>query len=563
MRNSQNYILISYVSKDRQYLKYARQFKKNLKKINITNYDITYVDKPKDLKYWKDEYTDLKIKKEIVCLQKPTLILNKLKQYQMPVICVDIDSQLKSKPVLPPQYFDNGFIFRKDRKRLSVTNGYHVHNYTEKSIRFLEMWEYLCQNPELTYLSDHHRLKCAIDLIEDENRILKNKTVILDVINLYNNVYIEGLTRVNKNVEYRSINVSRPIKKSIKSTNRRNKKFNILLCRMDRSNLHGNQRDAFQKALSKYANVTTVTNKLPSNMNRGEYMKNIFSNSKNKYVIPSKLDVNKVSKRYDCVFVDCEIGMFVNEDWQNLKIPKFATLHDLHTSDISSKYLIDNNFDLMFTRYIDSLYDLLPHLKNYKDRIVWQPGCVDLNLFKDYRLPKKYNVTLTGVVSNSYPIRKQIKEFLEDKKYFKFIPRPRDGNKNSWPVGIDYAQLLNQSKISITDTSKYKYPIMKIYEITRSNSLLMVDNIDELNKLGFCENKHFVSIDNNMINNRRKIEYYLQNENVRNRICKTAYRHTTQKHNSDYRAKEFINVICDFYNVSRKFSNIGLNNYKE
>lgn len=564
MRNAQNYMLISYTSKDKKYLNYARQFKKQLKKLNINNYDITYLDKPTDLNYWTDEYSDLKIKKELICLQKPALIISKLNQYKMPIICVDIDSKLTSKPILPPQHFDNCFIFRKNKKHLSVTNGFHIHNYSQNSIRFLKMWDYLCQYPELTYLSDHHRLKCVITMIEDENRILKNKTIILDIFNNYQNVYIEGLTRVNQNVQYKNIESDRQIKKQLrrkKQIIKKPKRFNILLCRMDRTHLHGNQRDAFQHSLNKYANVTTITNRLPSNINRGQYMKDIFSNTKPEYLIPSKLNIHKISKAYDCVFVDCEIGMFINEDWQNIKIPKFATLHDLHSSTNSSNYMINNNFDLLFTRYIDSLYSLLPHLKEHKNKIIWQPGCVDLNLFKDYKLPKKYNAILTGVVSKSYPLRQKINDMLKDKKYFKYIPRPKDGNKNAWPVGIDYAHLLNQSKISITDTSKYNYSIMKIYEIARSNSLLMIDNINELQKLGFYDTKHFVSLNDNMLNNKRKIEYYLQHEDERIRICKTAFRHTTQKHNSDYRAKEFINVLCDFYNLPRKFTNIGVNVY--
>jgi hypothetical protein len=209
MGDNQKYVLISYASKDKKYLKYAHQFKKNLKSLGIVNYDITYLDIPKDLNYWKDEYKKDKIKKELICLQKPTLILNKLNLYKMPIICVDIDSKLIKKPILPNEYFDNCFIFRKNRKLLSVTNGFHVHNYTENSIRFLKIWEYLCQNPELTYLSDHWRLKISLDLIkqENENNMLKKisyfkKTIILDGINLYNNTYIEGFTRLNDNIKY-------------------------------------------------------------------------------------------------------------------------------------------------------------------------------------------------------------------------------------------------------------------------------------------------------------------------------------------------------------------------
>ena len=193
-----SYILISYATNDSQYLKYAETFVQNLNKLKINKYFIDLLEVPKNLNYWNNELNDVKVKKELICLQKPALILKYLQKYKTTIVCVDIDSILIRKPVIFEDC-DIGLIFRPNRL-LSISNGLHFYNYTSNSIRFLEMWNYLCKYPELTYLSDHHRLSSITDWIRFENKIIKDKIKIKNIYNEYKSIYIEGLTRQNKTV---------------------------------------------------------------------------------------------------------------------------------------------------------------------------------------------------------------------------------------------------------------------------------------------------------------------------------------------------------------------------
>src|SRR6056297_144663 len=338
--------------------------------------------------------------------------------------------------------------------------------------------------------------------------------------------------------------------------------FKILLCRMDRTGIYGHQRDAFQESLKKIANVTTVTNSLQNKINRGQYVKALFDNKVPDYKIPPKLPTLLEKDNYDFIFVDCEIGMFYYEPWSEIKIPKISTLHDLHVSKKFASFMIKNDFDMIVTRYKNSLYDLIPELRQYKYLIRWQPGCVNINLFKDYKELKKYDVTMAGKISNFYSKRQQIKKYFQNKPYFNYVERPRDNDPNAWPIDLDYAKLLNQSKICISTGGKYNYPFMKNFEITACKSLLMVNDFKELNELGFYDTFNFISLSENIELNEEKLLEYLNNDVLRELTVLHGYNHTRLKHNSDYRAKEFINILCEYKNIKLAYPEIGINKYK-
>jgi len=201
-----DYILFSYVTKDEKYLKLSNDFIENLKKLNVYNYEIEYLDLPSNMNYWTDKFDYNRIKKELICLQKPHLIKEKLQKYNKPIICIDIDSYLLSQPVIPQEKFDIAFIFRPKRK-LSVTNGLHIWNPTSNTYRFLDMWAYLCDWPEFTYLSDHHRLFTLVNLIRDEKKasFIDVDFHIVNIFEQYKNLYIEGINGQKENTSYRTL----------------------------------------------------------------------------------------------------------------------------------------------------------------------------------------------------------------------------------------------------------------------------------------------------------------------------------------------------------------------
>jgi len=203
---NQDYVLISYATKDKKYTEYSKSFIKNLKDLNIYEYEIEYLDLPDNMNYWVNDFDYKRIKKELICLKKPGIIKEKLKKYNKPVICVDIDSYLLSKPIIPNQQFDIAFIFRPKRK-LAVTNGFHIWRPNKHTYRFLDMWSYLCDWPEFTYLSDHHRLFNLINIIKSEEQasFVDTTCKIINVFNYYKDLYIEGINGQKESLYYRTL----------------------------------------------------------------------------------------------------------------------------------------------------------------------------------------------------------------------------------------------------------------------------------------------------------------------------------------------------------------------
>jgi len=204
--NIYDYILISSASKDEKYLRRSNYFINRLQELDINNYEIEYIDLPKDMNCWLDKYDSKRIKKELICLQKPKIIKDKLKKHNKPIISIDIDSYLLSKPILPKRDFDIAFIFRP-RKLLSVTNGFHIWKPTDYTYRFLDMWIYLCDWPGLTYLTDHHRLHHLINMVNEEQKIksINWECQIINVFEEYKDLYIEGLIRQNDDPSYKTL----------------------------------------------------------------------------------------------------------------------------------------------------------------------------------------------------------------------------------------------------------------------------------------------------------------------------------------------------------------------
>lgn len=347
----------------------------------------------------------------------------------------------------------------------------------------------------------------------------------------------------------------------------------LLWCRLDRTGYWGNQHDALQEAAKKYADITFVTNKLI--IKQGEYTNTMIryfkSDKPNCFTKLGKFNIGGTIPKllhyltkdnYDFIIVDCEIINFGNEPWEIIDVPKLGMLHDLHKRSISVSFFRNHNFNIITTRYKNALLNVLPEAEEIKDKISWLPGCVNINLFYDYKLNKKYNVTITGHIGGAYPFREYLVKRLENDSRVKIIKRPKNNIKNAWPVGVDYAKLLNQSKISISTTSKYYYPLMKNYEIMASNALLMVDNISEFQELGFYPNKHFVDIPRNNIKKvRDKISAFLDDKNLREKISNEGFKKVHEKHNSDYRAKELLNLLCQYLNKPFQFPEVGINNY--
>ncbi|MET3321389.1 UNVERIFIED_ORG: spore maturation protein CgeB [Peribacillus simplex] len=231
---------------------------------------------------------------------------------------------------------------------------------------------------------------------------------------------------------------------------------------------------------------------------------------------------------------------------KDLKIPFAVGLHDLHYNYPNRKQnLLEEEIKFIFTYYRDKFLAWYPE---FSSNMKWLPHHVNTDIFYDYNLKKDTDLLMIGSMLEAfYPLRINILKRFEGRPGFTYHRHP--GYKNITQkdkevfVGMEYAMEINKSKIFLTCDSIHKYPLMKYYEVTACNSLLLAPLSDELLDLGFIPGVNFVSIDENDFE--EKAYYYLQNEEERKIISCNGMKMSHKKHSTKKRVLEFIKIIED------------------
>jgi hypothetical protein len=275
------------------------------------------------------------------------------------------------------------------------------------------------------------------------------------------------------------------------------------------------------------------------------YKKDIFQNNNTSH-IRSQLDVDYANE-YDIIVLENPFPYW-NERWKSIRAKRVVVLGDLHRFNPSnSKYknfmfrLRDRyGIDAIFTKYIQT-YERDYHTLNLP--VFHWPHSVDINIFRDYGMKKKYDVLSTGMLASRriYPIRRQMHDMFSKESYYKSIDRPNnrtDKHPNPWPVDEDYAKEINKANIAIACTSVYNYTIAKIFEIPACHTALLCDYTDEMKSLGYIPDVNFIKYKGN--NTIGKVEKLLKDKDRLNEISANGYEMVRSNHNTQQRVREFI-----------------------
>lgn len=258
--------------------------------------------------------------------------------------------------------------------------------------------------------------------------------------------------------------------------------------------------------------------------------------------LSKKLDIKKANS-YDVIFAE-RFPAFITEDWNKINTLKAIMIEDQHNTTVQkfTKMAMDKfGFDVFFVRYKTPTKKFNKEL--YQKKVIWLPFSINTNIYHDYKLEKDIDISCFGTIHNGiYPIRSKLHKELLDKSFYKRIGRPSEAKAMKgkvWPTGEEYARLLNRSKISATCTSKYKYTLMKLFEICGCGSVLMCDYIQDMKDLGFRPNENFIQIKEGT-NFKKFSKDILSTPNEIKRISDAGYDLIMKRHTEEIRAKEFI-----------------------
>jgi len=153
-----------------------------------------------------------------------------------------------------------------------------------------------------------------------------------------------------------------------------------------------------------------------------------------------------------------------------------------------------------------------------KECIFW-PWSVDTNFFRNYDRDRPIDVFFAASVQEQLygPDRKLIQQILMEMQLEGF---------NTWTGRKayfgDYVDMMNASKVSVGNNSKFGFMTKKALEVMACGALLLTDKCEEFDMVGIEDGEHVV-VYNDLDDLRDKIYYYLKNDSERELIAFNGY----------------------------------------
>lgn len=203
----------------------------------------------------------------------------------------------------------------------------------------------------------------------------------------------------------------------------------------------------------------------------------------------------------------------------------------------------------------------------------WLPFSIDPEVFRDYALPKTYDVINMGTFAPShYPLRQAIHSiFVERQLGLSYLCGYDFVTKENPLAGVmtdEYAKIINRGWMYTTCTSSFRYPGIKLMEIMGCNTLLVCDRPIDADELGMVNGQNYVEIGDDIWHYDSEhvglhlsdpgpgmgswldeakflelISHYLNDKEELRRIAYNGHLLVHSRHTNEIRAKEFLGIL--------------------
>ncbi len=220
-----------------------------------------------------------------------------------------------------------------------------------------------------------------------------------------------------------------------------------------------------------------------------------------------------------------------------------------------------------FTKWIESGHMIeVPddwYISQLETKYAFWPPSFEPTYFKPVdESEKKYDVTMIATVGGFYPLRQKIEKGLptlaKEHGWNALLRRPPNMNdriyrlqidhvlkdpelRKRWFLGEDYARALAESKIFIFGSSLFRYASPKYFEAMGAGALVMADECHHAEDLHFKDGWNYVEITQD--NWQEKLEYYLEDDQLRETVARRGYENAMKYHSNQARAAELINHL--------------------
>ena len=440
------------------------------------------------------------------------------------------------------------FIFSKDIGNNNINTGIFIVKNSEYSIKFLTKWvdeELYRINPYpgwwdqglLIYMFKQNILDIENNSIQYDYGLLQH---FFNNDKLENTTYIYHLAGRSENIRYTESKIY----------------FEKMIL------------NKIEKELSNFNTINKIIiidDVLLNFITKNHY---IFCKNLEKYgweiILLSKLDINEIKKTKAIV-------LCVTFEGLNLSLLKCDNLTLLYwIEDLFPFVDIRNNCINECDVICGSYAYLFSELKNIYTNIMNKPNYLMVHsVINEYFENLKYNndpikkILISGYVNETYPFRQLMYTLATKNNNIEIFPHPNysinDRLHNC--INEEYLIKLNQYLCCFTCALKWKYMVIKVFEITAAGSLLLVDDSikTQLNEQGFIDKINCIMC--NIDNIQEKIDWILDVNNLNevNRIRNEGMLLTREKHNSQERAKKFNNYVENSVIINVKSKNEIIN----
>lgn|GEM_PF-4219556 len=165
------------------------------------------------------------------------------------------------------------------------------------------------------------------------------------------------------------------------------------------------------------------------------------------------------------------------------KVPCFKVLHYNEVKEARFKPEVrESKPDICIFHHYNGYLNQRERLAGWGIQSCHIPHVADPSIFKNWGLPKRWDVMLVGSLSGRvYPLRSRFKDVLRIMRANKYrcIHFEHPGNllddaDNNWHL-VQFAQAVNQARITCFCSSIYKYRLQKFVEVPACNTAIAAD----------------------------------------------------------------------------------------
>ncbi len=262
---------------------------------------------------------------------------------------------------------------------------------------------------------------------------------------------------------------------------------------------------------------------------------------------------------FDCVIFG--LGYFTQnnpsvyrkiEGLAECKVPVVCLLHKPQT-------MIQEKLDFCRLNEIDILMDTNITYKEYGNLVGASPirfwFTADPSVYYPRTVEKKFDIGFSGadhggdkIKGPTNDLRNRVRGVIQKTDYNLFWNSTRDLSYRISSVE-EYATKISESKMWLATTGPNNDISPRYFEVMLSKTLLLCNSMPYEYEDVFKDGENCVMFDNDLSNLSQKIDYYLNNEQERNRITDNAFKMVTGGYTWEHMADKLLAQIGEMKNV--------------